>query len=669
MPRNGGYRLTKRADARVEEENSFGGQTSVASGSVETDFRLSPGVLSEIRHFGDQTALYGMGGVGERLEISGRSAVMRHRAQYGDMTYLYIPLVLTGKGQLWYVNAATGDNMEASAHQSGMVRYSTNSGIIDSWNFQEQNIRETVRRWYGFSGSQSLLPRWAYGYIQSRYGYRNNQEVYDVVMGFEERDIPLSGLVLDLYWFDEMGDLDWNRFRWQPEELSAFLRERDIRLLAISEPYITSWSANWEPFQEAGLLGQDSLGNTVRWESWWSFSAPDGGMIDVLADNALEHIGPFYRAMHQSGIDAFWTDLGEPEELPPEIILGDLPGEDVALIYNREWNRLIIDSMAESYPDWRPFILSRSGYTGSSGLGVSIWTGDVNSRFQSLARHPAMGLGAALTGFPWWGFDVGGFTRELTPEAFIRWHQLALFSPQYRAHASQRAQEPWIFGGSNEALISDIIRQRHELLSYIYSSAWQTWQDGIPLMRPLFLEFPEEDWTWMEDKSWMFGDWFYVSPITRPLGTLEPHTYRLPQGRWLDWWTGETVEGGQTFQVSPEHPSLVRAVEQGTDLLEWFPVYLREGAIVPLERENRKILVLFPPEDGESSWVWFDDDGISNNYLAGAYTATGILLRADSVEIRDWPWSGDLEIQILSGDGSVNTMNVSWEPGSHRIDF
>lgn len=546
---------------------------------------------------------YGLGGTTTDPKLTPGSHMLLQKAAYGDQTYLYIPWVFTDAGDGFYFNAHGADQAEVGDEDSGLLEIATFQGVVDGIFRHNPSPKSLTSDFYRWSGSRSLLPRWAYGFLQSKYGYRNTQEVLDVVQGFNTRGIPLSGIVLDLYWFRRMGDYSWNTRSWDPDKLDRELEAAGIKTLAITEPYFTEDSRLYEPLKAAGALVKDQEGVIQKWSSWWAFGTGEGGIVNPLEPGAQKILGQAYKDMKLSGIDGYWTDLGEPEENPQDGLYGEYPSLQFHNYYNYYWNKILHTALREQDPNFRPFILSRSGYTGSAGLGVSVWSGDVASEFESLAKHPALGITAGLTGFSFWGSDVGGFISRGLPdkELFVRWHQLGLVSPVYRAHGAQSPREPWIHGEDTAKIVGDIIRLRHRLLPYIYTAAWQTWSQGLPMMRPLWFEHPDLPEAWNQPGTYYFGDSLVTHPVVEP-GVTEVSTW-LPPGEWTDWFTGKKIIGGKQVNLPVT--------------LETFPLLIKAGSIIPLESEGKITYRIFPDPQGQARGLLYQDDGVTEAYRKG----------------------------------------------------
>ena len=582
-----------------------------------SSFTKAAGKLIEEKKCYDNELFFGMGEASDQFTLNRRMLTIYQEAEYGNQARLYIPFFFTNGGDAYYYNAGGRDTVKFRKKNESSVSFTTNKGLIDYYYYYEPNPKKLVSTFYEFSNSRSMLPKWAFGYIQSKFGYESEKEVFEVVNKFKKYQIPISAIVLDLQWFKHMGDLDYNGDNWpDPEKMDKFLEDNGIKLLTISEPFYTIDSRNYKEFEKNGLFAKQKDGKTFTWKDWWCFDSKDGAIVNPIAPKAGELVGSKYTAMLRRGIDAFWTDLGEPENVPADAYFNEYTEEEFHNFYNLEWTKLIYNAVKKAFPDKRLLILSRSGFTGSAGYGVSIWSGDSSSSFDGLAKQPVLGINSGLTGFSYWGSDVGGFEshKELPDEElFIRWMQFGAFSPVFRAHGAMSAREPWIHGEKALDIIRYFIRLRYKLLPYIYSTAYRTYKEGIPMMRPLFFEH------W-EDKNlnaaefadqYYFGDFLLVAPVLEA-AALEPEisVYLPNDTSWYDFYSFEKIPSGmKTFN---------------TDIKK-IPVYIKEGAILPMDIDGNPVILLMPGKE-RSAFTWYDDDGVSNRYQKGDFEAIDITL-------------------------------------------
>lgn len=551
-------------------------------------------------------ALYGMGQCVKSLALGEQMMRLYNRPSFGDQTYLYVPFFFGSAGDAFLFQAAGNDAFVFRGPREAVS--ASERGVVDMVYWQDPNPARLTARLYTLTGSRAMLPRWAYGYIQSKYGYRTDAEVRTVVGGFGQFGIPLSALVLDLYWFSRMGDLDWNRQSFpDPAGLDAWLEQYKVKLLTISEPFFTLDSKLYGQFREAGLFALGKDGTPEVWNDWWTFGGTGGSVVNPIAAGVDRLLGDRYVALARAGVDGFWTDLGEPEKVPASARFGPWSEVEFHQAFNKEWSRIVHDAWSRAYPGTRPFILSRSGYLGSTGYGVSVWSGDVPATWDGLRAQVPLGLQAGLSGFPFWGSDAGGFITsggELLPpdpELYMRWLQFSAFTPVFRAHG-MGPREPWIYGEEWMNRNRATIRLRFELLPYVYATAYQVWSEGIPMMRPLFFLDPADPRLAKEDASFMLGDWLLFSPITQPVARASTKKLYLPRGGWYTAELAGRLEGGREIELPVS--------------LDTLPLYIREGAIVPLYTNNAEAYLLVPGPV-TTRYTAFLDDGSSEDYRNG----------------------------------------------------
>ncbi len=286
------------------------------------------------------------------------------------------------------------------------------------------------------------------------------------------------------------------------------------------------------------------------------------------------------------------------------------------------------------------FLLCRSGAPGMQRFGASTWSGDINNDFPTLEAQVPLGLNTGLSGVPYWGTDVGGFFHPVpeTGELYARWFQFGAFTPIFRSHGwVWREHTPWAHGPEVEAICRLYAELRYRLLPYTYTLAWQAHALGLPLMRPLVLNYPDDPKTWTLDHEYLWGDDLLVAPVTREGATAWP--VYLPQGEWFDFWTGERHLGpGGVTLTAP---------------LERLPLLVRAGAILPLgpvvqhtgERPLDELTLQIYPL-GTSRFGLYEDDGRTNAYRRGAYALTPIVCAAQPgrVSIRVEPAAGERSV-------------------------
>lgn len=586
-------------------------------------FSTEKNLLKELREWKTAKEFYGFGEAPTSVNLSNQSLTIYNESKYGNHAFLFVPYYFTNEYTSVYYNANGKDKIY---FQDGPDKelYRTEYRRIDCFVRQDASANECVTKFYLETQTRCLLPKWTYGYIQSKYGYKSADEVIELSEKFKEHAIPLSAVVLDLYWFNKMGDIFWTAESFSNyKEMDEVLEANGTKLITITEPFYCSDSDNFNELKRKGLLCKNEKGKICLWREWWCQDSKDGGMFNPFAKNASKFLGEKYAKMLDSGIDGFWTDLGEPEGAwnVKGLKIGKWAEQDVHNYYNYYWSKALYEGVHSIYPDRRLFIMSRSGYTGIGKFNVSVWSGDVSVSWPSLSKNVAWGVNANLVALPYWGSDVGGFTPEKSPEElYIRWQQFGAFTPIYRAHGTGE-REPFAYSEKAEKIVAELIRQRERLVPYIYSTARQT-MSGKPMMRAMFLEDADTPSSF-NNTQFMFGDWILVSPITKDELTEKEHTTYLPKGAWYDLHSLELAESSGEKVVTTKNT------------IEKIPVYVKEGAIIPYVnpakdgKEEENGILLIPSKNGESNFTLYNDDGVTEQYRSGNYSELSLTLKSE----------------------------------------
>jgi alpha-glucosidase (family GH31 glycosyl hydrolase) len=505
-----------------------------------------------------------------------------------------------------------------------MFSYAAQGGPLQYYFFHARGLPGLLRTYFELTGFPSHPPRWIFGLMQSRYGYRNRTELEEIARTFRAKSLPCDTLILDLFWFDQMGDLAFNPAAWpQPAEMIARLKDQGFRIMVIEEPYVTEQSINYSELRDNGLLAKHSDGAPYTFDFWPGRCA----LVDFSNPALREWWTSKHRELLQIGIAGWWTDLNEPTRHFEDM---NHHGGSASAVHNLNafWMHQAIAQAHERYaPQRREFILSRSAYPGSQRYGVALWSGDVAMTFSSLRKQIAVGLSAGMAGIPFWGSDIGGFGfgGECTAELYTRWFQFGAFCPLFRPHGDQtELREPWQFGPRYEAICRTYLELRYRLLPYIYSCAHDACVSGLPLMRPLVLEFPDDPQVVNICDQYLFGPYILIAPVLEQ-GASRRSVY-LPAGVWVDFKTGRTIEGPGYLEVDAP--------------LEVLPLFIRPGAIIPMGPPMQYSgqapldpLTIEIYRGGDACFVLYEDDGETTAYRTGEYAETEIRVHANSASL------------------------------------
>jgi len=535
---------------------------------------------------------------------------------------LNAPILATSNGYALYIDNYYRGFFDLGASDSTVFSYTADGGELSLYFILGESIPEQLEKYTGLTGRQPLPPRWMFGYIQSKNRYKNEQEARSIVDTIRSKKIPADALVLDLAWFENMGDISWNEKLWGEHEkmISDFLSV-GMKTILITEPYIIQPSINFSEAESKGFLAKDSSGKTFILEKWWSCGGCNSSLLDLTNPEAQTWWWKKHPTAFGKNVAGIWTDLGEPERHPTGMIHFLGSAEKIHNIYNLLWSKTIFEGFNEFRPNERVVNLTRSGFSGSQRYGILPWSGDVSRTFGGLEVQMPMLLNMGMSGFGYQNSDIGGYARNpTTAELYTRWMQFGTFCPITRAHGSGVSvngspTEPWMFGKEAENVCRDFINLRYQLLPYIYTLAYQNYKSGLPLARPLFwLDVKDKNLS-NESSSFMWGDAFLVSPIVKA-GQTKKDIY-FPKGNWINFWTDEIIKGGSILSVDSP--------------LDKMPIFIKSGSIIPMgplmnysdERPLDTLTVHFYPENNsETVYSLYEDDGKSLAYQKGNFSLT-----------------------------------------------
>jgi alpha-D-xyloside xylohydrolase len=540
---------------------------------LEQRFRAYPG-----------ERLYGLGQHAHGL-LDQKGAVIDLAQRNGEVT---IPFLVSsrGYGLLWN-NPAIG-RVELAAN--GTRWSAENARQIDYW-ITAGSPAQIMRAYADATGHAPMLPEWAAGFWQCKLRYRTQDEMLAVAREYHRRGLPLSVIVADYFHWTHLGDWKFDPAEWpDPAALTAELGEMGIRLMVSVWPSVSPASENYDELAERGLLIGTENGPLAHapWPDK-GIPAPVGvAFYDATNPAAREFIWSRVRDnyLRPYGIDSWWLDACEPEVRPA--LQGNLryhagPGLAVGNMYPREHARAFYEGhQADGLPE--TVTLVRSAWSGTQKYGAVLWSGDIPATYPSFRAQITAGLNVALSGLPWWTTDIGGW-RGGDPDdpeyrdLIVRWFQYGAFCPLFRLHGFREPVMPfgldqtggpnevWSFGQEAYEAITAMLFLRERLRPYLMAQMRTAHETGMPVMRPLLVDFPADQRAWGAGDQYMFGPSLLVAPVAWYLAR-EREVY-LPAGsRWTDAWTGTTTDGGVTVRADAP--------------LDRIPLYLRDGAELPI---------------------------------------------------------------------------------------
>ncbi|MEO7717950.1 MAG: TIM-barrel domain-containing protein [Capsulimonas sp.] len=434
------------------------------------------------------------------------------------------------------------------------------------------------------TGRAPIPPRWTFGFMQSRWGYQDAADIQDKWRQFRDRKIPVDAFVYDYDWFNDDWKINSKNF---PDGSLALMKSMHLKFVGIRKPRLTgerldyALDRGWTlPFiddvhKPLDKIDQNNIKIDLHFDNpearswWWSHQAP----------------------LMKAGVDGWWNDEAENTY------------DEFFQMCRAQWEG------QRALNSRRVWTINRAFAPGMQRFGAAVWSGDVNSSWNTLGNQPGTLMNFSMAGMPYTSSDTGGFFGPPSPELYARWMEQAVFTPIMRAHGMlNEPRWPWAFGDEAQAAMVQAIELRYRLIPYIYTCAAENARTAAPLMRPLFLEFPGDANTFNMTDEWMFGRNLLAAPILTEGGSRDVY---LPEGKWYDFNTNEAVQGGRKLSIVKASMSTI-------------PVYMRAGGILPLgpvlqytdEKPIDPLEVrVYPGADGVFSL--YEDAGDDYGYLKG----------------------------------------------------
>jgi alpha-D-xyloside xylohydrolase len=527
-----------------------------------------------------------------------------------ENTDVAIPLLLSSKGYgiLW--NTASLSSVD-NRYPLDLKFTSAGAAQVDYYVLFGPSMDGIIHEYRSLTGHAPLFPAWAYGFFQSKDRYGSQAEMLEIAHQYRARHIPLDGLVQDWFWWKQGGEGDPvfnSNYSDVPAELTALHAEHVHAMISI-------WGMmdpTSETFQEIQRRGFEIPGTHV-------YDPTNPAARDIFWNRLAGKL-------FAQGWDAFWLDSAEPEEYWPhsgdavlrykQLHIGS--GLQYTNIFPLAHTGGVQEHWKQTNPEKRVFLLTRSAFLGQQRNGATVWSGDVYSTWWALRHQLTAGLNFALSGYPYWTTDIGGYHQPYNgaandpayQELYARWFEFGAFCPIFRTHGHRDHNELWTYDRVYPALLT-FDRLRYRLLPYIYSQAWKVTSQDSTLQRPLVMDFREDRATWEIGDEFLFGPSILVSPVTREHDTQR--VVYLPAGTdWYDFWTGKRAKGGvEMTQPAP---------------IERIPLNLRAGSILPLgpaveyagQATDPIELRVYPGANGD--FELYEDEGDSYRYEQGAHS-------------------------------------------------
>ncbi|MFJ8670069.1 alpha-xylosidase [Streptomyces sp. NPDC093600] len=487
-----------------------------------------------------------------------------------EQAYKNIPFYLSSRGYGVFVNHPGKVSFEVGSESVGQVQFSVEDQSLEYYVVAGPTPKDVLTRYTALTGRPALPPAWSFGLWLTTSFTTDYDEatVTSFVDGMAERDIPLSVFHFDCFW---MRAYQWSDFQWDPDTfpdpagMLARLKERGLRIGMWINPYIAQKSTLFAEGMAGDYLVRRPNGDIWQWDLW----QPGMALVDFTNPAARtwfqDRLGPLL----DQGVDCFKTDFGE--RVPTDVVWHD--GSDPERMHNyyaQLYNQTVFELLEKERGPGEAVLFARSATVGGQRFPVH-WGGDCWASFEAMAESLRGGLSLSLSGFGFWSHDIGGFEGTPAPDVFTRWLAFGLLSSHSRLHGSDSYRVPWEFGEEAVEVARRFTRLKHRLMPYLYGAAVEARTTGVPVMRPMLLEFPDDPACRTLDRQYMLGPDLLVAPVFSTEGEVEVY---LPAGEWTHLLTGETATGPGWRRETHGYDSL--------------PLYVRPGTVLPMSAEEER---------------------------------------------------------------------------------
>jgi alpha-glucosidase len=614
-----------------------------------------------------------------------------------DPIYKSIPFFISEREGRYlgvFLDNTWSTNFDFGRGQRNLYSISAEGGPIDYYLFLGPEPKQVVETYAWLTGLPPLPPLWSLGFQQSRFSYETETRLREIATRLRADKIPSDALYLDIDFQQDNRPFTVNSERFPHfQRMLEDLKKEEFHVVVITDLHIAHLpNAAYLPY-DTGTAQDRFVKNpdgSVFVGSVWPGPAV---FPDFTQQQTRAWWGGLYKDFYSEGVSGFWNDMNEPSVFLTPLLT--MPGDvrhridesgfrprtathlEIHNVYGMENSRATYDGLIKLNPDLRPFVLTRATYAGGQHYAVT-WTGDNTSSWNHLRLTTPMLLNLGLSGFGLCGADVGGFIGTPRPELLTLWTELATFQPIDRNHTNKGSgdKEVWVNGPEQEAIRRRYIEERYRLMPYLYTTVEELSRTGLPIVRPLFLEFPHatadsHPLDLDAGNEFLFGPDILVAPPPFP---EQPDSYevKLPPGVWYDYWTGEKIQPVASDKNSGSGNVFIQP------RLETLPVYVREGAIVPMQPLTQSTseipngpltLRIYPGKDCQGSL--YQDDGKTFSYKQGKFlridfscevTTTGVSFHKVERHRGVQPWWTQIHLEVYGWDAPKAT--VTWKGNS-----
>ncbi len=559
--------------------------------------------------------------------------------QVESFTRLYksIPILLGLKNKHPYgifFDNTYRNHIDLGKESNDYYYYSAVDGNIDYYIIGGDSLKEVITNYTYLTGRVPMPQKWTLGYQQSRWGYSVSQkQVEKIAENLRKYDLPCDVLHLDIDYMNGYRVFTWRKDTYEkPADFVKKMRKLGFRIITIIDPGVKKDNHDYKIYQE-GI------------EKGYFVKAPDGTVYvnqvwpgdSVFPDFGRKEVRKWWakncKYLVDLGVAGIWDDMNEPAsfkgEIPQDVIFHN---EEEASTHKKMHN-VYGHNMAKAtyeglkkYSGKRPFVITRAAYAGTQKFST-VWTGDNQSLWTHVQMMIPQLCNLGMSGFSFAGTDIGGFGADTTPELLTRWIEGALFSPLYRNHAAlgTRSQEPWVFGEPTLSIYRKYLKLRYRFIPYLYDEFYRETKTGLPIMRPLVLNYENDTQVYNLNDEYMVGEDILAAPVVQE-GQTKRAVY-LPKGKWIDFWNGVEHAGKTTILVDAPIDKLPLFIKKNT-ILPWG----KEVSHISDEPDESMTFRLFGKR---GKYVHYQDNGTDFKYQKGEYNLYEVEVNKDgSVKVK-----------------------------------
>jgi alpha-glucosidase len=646
---------------------------------INSDFKpmmrdpRSEGVAAAKR-LGLEERFYGLGEKAARLDkrrgqfINWNSDTPAYK-EGTDPIYQTIPFYIgleNGRAYGLFFDNSYRSRFDFGASSQEYIAFSAEGGEMNYYFFYGPAMAKVISRYTDLTGRMPMVPMWALGHQQSRWSYYPQAVADYIVRRYREEDLPLDVLYLDIHYMQGYRIFTWDTTRYpDPKAFTDKLRQQGVKVIPIVDPGI-----KYQPPAKGATDATVKPELTPQDKSYYVFNQgvakdyfvrrKNGDLYvgavwpgkavfeDFTREDVRRWFGDLFRAYTDNGVAGIWTDMNEPSDFVDKSgdsqvdLVFDDEGERSLYAKNRNVFALLMaratyEGLLRLQPNLRPYVITRAGYAGYQRY-TTMWTGDNTATWETLQLSIPMYTTMGLSGVAFVGGDVGGFIGRTDAELLTRWYEAGFLAPMLRNHQQIDTydHEPWRFGSVYEDIIRKYLKLRYRLLPFLYTQVEEAHRTGLPIFRPLVLNYQKDPNVLTIDDEFMIGTDLLVAPVMKP--DVTSRRVYLPPGEWVDYWTNKRIKGGTLIQADAP--------------LDVVPMYVRAGAIIPMGPEMNYVgekpfdpltLVVYADAKGDASARVYEDDGATQSYRRGVYRRTTVSATRSG---------GEMQVKLSAPEGS-----------------